>query len=481
MHPWRNSLPLAVIALLCGGCGYVHVGKLPEAPAATVVGDEKLMSENAELRLEKKLLQQELALTRAQGDALRMAIENRAADGDTSKRLVEKLNETSRELASLRTSYTQLQSERNRAVASAAESATLKQQLGATEEKLAASLRNYTQLQEEIGKLRADVDRTRAENVALSEQVKSVTAQNEQAQAALAQLNLDFVAQKDARFRAEQDAATLRTELKSVAPNSSVLSQQRTGAAADARSLAAEHAAETAALKQQLDALRLQVDTLAAERTELNRRLSAAPAPDLANVEAKLATALRDATALRSENEQLKAARAQMSDQLAQLQTSGPAPSAVQALRVQLRDAQTQASVLTEENARLKARLSGAAPNPAPAFTAASAPAPAPAVSGSAPPATSGVVTIRPSGVNATLITTVQPPPRVTVGRTDSPAPAPATGGTRTHTVAGGDTLAKISTQYYGTPNRWSEILAANRDVLGESNNLVVGRTLRIP
>ncbi|PAW63836.1 MAG: hypothetical protein B9S34_13690 [Opitutia bacterium Tous-C1TDCM] len=480
MHPWRNSLSLAVIALLCGGCGYVHVGKLPEAPAATVVGDEKLMNENAELRLEKKLLQQELALTRAQGDALRMAIENRAADGDTSKRLVEKLNETSRELASLRTSYTQLQSERNRAVASAAESATLKQQLGATEEKLAASLRNYTQLQEEIGKLRADVDRTRAENVALSEQVKSVTAQNEQAQAALAQLNLDFVAQKDARFRAEQDAATLRTELKSVAPNSSVLSQQRTGAAADARSLAAEHAAETAALKQQLDALRLQVDTLAAERTELNRRLSAAPAPDLANVEAKLATALRDATALRSENEQLKAARAQMSDQLAQLQTSGPAPSAVQALRVQLRDAQTQASVLTEENARLKARLSGAAPNPAPAVTPAPAPAPAPAA-GSAPPANSGVVTIRPSGVNATLITTVQPPPRVTVGRTDSPAPAPATGGTRTHTVTGGDTLAKISTQYYGTPNRWSEILAANRDVLGESNNLVVGRTLRIP
>ncbi len=490
MQPWRNSLPVAVLALLCGGCGYVHVGKLPEAPPATVVGDEKLLKENADLRLEKKMLQQELALTRAQGDALRMAIENRAADGDTSKRLVEKLNETSRELASLRTSYTQLQTERNRAVASAAESTALRQQLGATEEKLAASLRNYTQLQEEIGKLRADVDRTRAENVALSEQVKTVTAQNEQAQAALAQLNLDFIAQKDARFRAEQDAATLRTELKSVAPNSSVLSQQRTGAAADARSLVAEHAAETAALKQQLDTLRQQVDTLSAERTELNRRLSAAPPAELANVEAKLASALRESTALRSENEQLKAARAQMSDQLAQLQTSGPAPSAVQALRVQLRDAQTQASILTEENARLKARLVGAAPSPAAAPSAApaastAAPTASPATPNPAPttgaPANSGVVTIRPSGVNATLITTVQPPPRVTVGRTDTPAPAAGTGGSRTHTVSAGDTLAKISTQYYGTPNRWSEILAANRDVLGESNNLVVGRSLRIP
>ena len=56
-----------------------------------------------------------------------------------------------------------------------------------------------------------------------------------------------------------------------------------------------------------------------------------------------------------------------------------------------------------------------------------------------------------------------------------------ADGKSRFHVVAGGDTLAKISTQYYGTPGRWADILAANRDVLGESNNLVVGRTLRIP
>jgi nucleoid-associated protein YgaU len=41
--------------------------------------------------------------------------------------------------------------------------------------------------------------------------------------------------------------------------------------------------------------------------------------------------------------------------------------------------------------------------------------------------------------------------------------------------------LAKISSQFYGTPARWGDILAANRDVLGENNNLVVGRTLRIP
>jgi hypothetical protein len=93
--------------LLFGGCGYVHLGRLP-LPVTKVIGDKKLMEDNTDLRLEKKILQQELALTRAQGDALRMTIENRAADGDTSRKLVEKLNETGRELATLRASYTQL-------------------------------------------------------------------------------------------------------------------------------------------------------------------------------------------------------------------------------------------------------------------------------------------------------------------------------------------------------------------------------------
>ena len=106
------SLAYPALLGLLSGCGYIHVGRLPPAPPATVIGDEKLMRENSDLRLEKKILQQELALTRSQGDALRMAIENRAADGDTSKRLVEKLNEASRELATLRSNYAKLQTER---------------------------------------------------------------------------------------------------------------------------------------------------------------------------------------------------------------------------------------------------------------------------------------------------------------------------------------------------------------------------------
>ena len=486
MRSPRTLLSLTLPAVLVfSGCGYVHIGRVPPVPTAgtSVVTDEKLTKENSDLRLEKKMLQQELAITRAQGDALRMAMENRAADGDTSKRLVDKLNETSRELATLRANYAQLQTDRNQAVATAAEANNLRSQLGATEEKLAGALRTYTVLQGEVTRLRTDVDQTRAENVALSEKVRTVTGQSQEAQAALAQLNTELLSQKDARLRAEQDAATLRTELATVAPQASALAQQRTGAAAAASSLIAEHAAETTALKNQLSTLQQKVESLTLERARLTAQVAAAekaaqgPSPELANVEAKLATALRNASLLRDENEQLKATSTQLATsqseleaQLAQLR-SGPAGSQVQSLREQLQAAQMQAAALSEENSRLKSRLPGQAP------AAAGTPSQI-TISPLSPAQPTATVTPNPrvaSGVNASLVLSVPHTPRPTIVKTDGNTQ------TRYHIVTGGDTLAKISSQYYGTTARWADILAANRDILGENNNLVVGRSLRIP
>ncbi len=486
MRSRRLLLILAWPVLLAfSGCGYVHLGRVPVAPGQPVVTDEKLTKENSDLRTEKKILQQELALTRAQGDALRMAIENRAADGDTSKKLVERLSETSKELATLRASYAQLQTERNQAVASATEASALRNRLGATEEKLADALRTYTDLQGEVTRLRGDVVRTQQENVALTEKVRTVTVQSEEAKAALAQLNTELLTQKDARLRAEQDAATLRTELATVAPSASALAQQRTGAAVAASSLIAEHAAETNALKQQLSTLRDTVQNLTTERTKLLEQVVAAekaartPSPELANVEAKLASAIRDATQLREENEQLKTATTQLSTSRTELETqlaqlrAGPAGREVQSLRDQLHEAQMQASALAEENTRLKARLPGS--------VAAGGAAPAPNSQITITPNSPAPVTItsvtsprQASGVNASLVMAVPSGARPAIVRNDP-------GGTRYHVVTGGDTLAKISNQYYGTTARWGDILAANRDVLGENNNLVVGRTLRIP
>ncbi len=447
-----SALWVSVPAMLVlSGCGYVHLGRRP-APVTvtTVVGDEKLLKDNSDLRLEKKILQQELALTRAQGDALRMAIENRAADGDTSKRLVEKLNQTSGELAKLRASYATLQQERNQAIATAGEASALKARLGATEEKLAASLRTFTELQDEVTRLRTDVVRTRDENIALTTQVKTITGQSEQAQAALAQLNTELLSQKEARLNAEQDIELLRTELKTVAPNSSLLAQQRAGSAGRVRSLAGEHAAENIVLQQQLSALRAKVGSLEAERTVLQSQLagagSAASPAETAKLEAQLVEATRAAALLREENSQLKAS----------------AVTQVQPLQEQLRDAQTRAVALTEENKTLKSRIATArpvAPTDGPRIDLGAEQAAATKTGG--------------SSVNATLVASA-PGGNRPGGKTEA-------NGQRVHVVTGGDTLAKISALYYGTPARWGEILAANRDVLGESNNLVVGRPLRIP
>ena len=44
-----------------------------------------------------------------------------------------------------------------------------------------------------------------------------------------------------------------------------------------------------------------------------------------------------------------------------------------------------------------------------------------------------------------------------------------------------GDTLTKISLQYYGTANRWEEIVRANPDIIRDENSIPLGATLRIP
>ncbi len=60
-----------------------------------------------------------------------------------------------------------------------------------------------------------------------------------------------------------------------------------------------------------------------------------------------------------------------------------------------------------------------------------------------------------------------------------SAGPAPAA--PRTHVVAAGDTLSKISQRYYNTPARWQEIYKANAAKLGTNGVLRVGSELVVP
>src|SRR5215813_13287146 len=51
----------------------------------------------------------------------------------------------------------------------------------------------------------------------------------------------------------------------------------------------------------------------------------------------------------------------------------------------------------------------------------------------------------------------------------------------RTYTVKPGDTLSKISKQFYGNPNDYMRIFNANKDKLKDPDHINVGQELRIP
>lgn len=53
--------------------------------------------------------------------------------------------------------------------------------------------------------------------------------------------------------------------------------------------------------------------------------------------------------------------------------------------------------------------------------------------------------------------------------------------GQRTYTVKAGDSLSKISKEFYGNPNDYMKVFEANRDQLTDPNKISPGQTLRIP
>jgi LysM repeat protein len=59
-------------------------------------------------------------------------------------------------------------------------------------------------------------------------------------------------------------------------------------------------------------------------------------------------------------------------------------------------------------------------------------------------------------------------------------AAAPASS-SKTYTVQAGDTLSKISKEFYGNANEYNKIFEANRDKLSNPDKIQVGQTLVIP
>jgi nucleoid-associated protein YgaU len=62
-----------------------------------------------------------------------------------------------------------------------------------------------------------------------------------------------------------------------------------------------------------------------------------------------------------------------------------------------------------------------------------------------------------------------------------SGASAPAQGQAKFYTVKSGDTLSKISKEFYGDANRYNGIFEANRPMLEHPDKIYPGQVLRIP
>lgn len=205
-----TPLALAAASLLFSGCGYVHFGRLPDAPT-TPMRDSKSAEAYTNLSTEHKILKQELALARKEGDTLRTALERASGGGGSD--LAKRLSETSAELATLRASYARLQVERSSGGAVTPASSTTMREL---EEKLAASLRDYTQLKADNTRLEGELGQARRENADLAQQLSLATARYGQAQAEVAQLNTELGAQRQARTRSEQVSESLRAQLATI-------------------------------------------------------------------------------------------------------------------------------------------------------------------------------------------------------------------------------------------------------------------------
>lgn len=333
------------------------------------------------------------------------------------------------------------------------------QALARTKEERQRAAESATQAaSQQLTKLQAELEQTK-------QQLASATATAESAgqeRDALKQQLETSAAKRDAGATAE--VAELSNRLKET---ESALAAANTEREALADRLAAAERASIAAA-----ASAAAVTTVAAADVGPGSAAVAAPAEDtetlrkeLADTQAKLDAALRTYQLKDDEVDRLQKSlanidgeRAQLAERLQNANTEATdskalaaanqeATAQLAALHEQLRQSQNQIASLASENAALKNRY---------------------ALVG-APPSSSGLSAPTRPGTAGAAAAAVRPP---------TPTPAPAA---RTHVIASGDTLTKIARRYYGSSEKWNQILEANRGVIRDPNNLTVGATIRIP
>jgi nucleoid-associated protein YgaU len=455
------------------GAATTELAQLRAAQAQNA-GAEKLRSEVIKL-------ESELNETRAA--ARQMAVRNQQLEDAASER--------GRALAAAKTEL-----EQAKAAAGKPAEVTDTTALAAEKESLQKQL---TAAQEELRKAKADGERVeRAERDVLVLRAQNEKLSAEQARAQEAVANVTQLTREVERLRSAQAQSPSADELILARERLAAMERQNAELVERARqaetrlvAAASTPAAEVPAgenvaeLKSKLAdtemklATALRSYTLQQQEFDKSREQTARAQAD---VEARLNTATSDNTAL---NTQLQNALAELKAREAQLvdidkaagvakQTSLTATIEATALRDQLRQTQSQLVSVIEENSQLKTKLAVIAPPPSSSLGAPIRPGTAAAQAAiTLPPA------IAPSGQsNLSAPSRTAPATRPAAAAVAVTVPVPEV---RTHIVAEGDSLSKISRKYYGTSERWNEIYEANRNILNNPSRLPAGASLRIP
>ena len=452
---------------------------LPAAPASADTALAKLTAERDQLVASLNATTTELAALRA-----RQAGATSQSAGDTEKlrtdlaRSENELNEAraaARTLAVKNQELEDVASERGRALAAAQaelanaknspptaaaspELATLTSQRDILAEKLAgrdrqieqlgsqgaAALKAVAEQKQRIDELQAKVTALTGEKAELAAKVAAVPAPGPDRSGEIEKATV-------AQTAAEAHAQELATRLAALERQNAELTARATAAetklatnATAAPAAASDASAEDA--KKQLSEIEAKLTTSLRSYSMLQQELDQTHEA-AAKMETKLAAAQAEAAALRT---QVDALNPNGKDMVLLRQASINAATGAVELRDQLRQSQGSVAQLAQENAQLRTRLALLGPPPAPMLASPTRYAPPPASAAALKPASAA----KPAAV------------------------APAA---RQHVVAEGDTLSKISRRYYGTSERWPEILEANRDILRDARNLPVGASLRIP
>lgn len=428
----------------------------PEVAAKLAATEDKLattLRSFASLQAENQLLKTSSAdqvRLAAELEKIRQEKAAREADEPTIADLKAKLSESENKLSTALNSYSMLQKENDQLKAGVTQHASqsgelekLRREKSDLEAKLAAApANNSAELQQELAdswkklnQAEKDLAEARAETEKLraaSEDHSKLAAEVENLRGEKASLEgrLASAPSEDTASKLHEAESKLETTLRSYA-----------------QIQAENERLKSAAPDQQK--LETDLENLRRENAALQAKASA-PVDNsaLSAAQDRLATVLRSYTLLQQENDHLKADadRALEKERNSASQAASQSSAQISALYDELRQTKSQVAALATENSQLKTKIALASPLP-------------------------GSLLASPTRPGAQTQAVAPAPSAATPA-----APAP-----RTHVVAAGDTLAKISRQYYGTPGRWDEILNANRDVVKNENVLPVGATLKIP